>query len=252
MGKFDEMESVPRRVMTLFLLVDTSSSMKGAKIKALNTAIKDTIPLLKDISSSNADAEIKVAVLDFASGSEWMYNGPKKVDDFRWDDLSANGLTDLGDACLELDQKLSTKGFLSEASGSFAPAIILFSDGVPTDNYKKGVNRLKTNNWFKAAVKIAVAIGDTANKDVLAEFAGNKECVLTAHNINQLKKVIRFVSVTASMVASRSASVGGDKIKTKSDEVADLIDKASDSNELGGVDVGTDANNNVDDDWGTW
>ena len=46
------------------------------------------------------------------------------------------------------------------------------------------------------------------NVNILAEFTGNKEAVLTVHNVDQLKKIIKTVSVTASQVASQSASVG--------------------------------------------
>ena len=54
----------------------------------------------------------------------------------------------------------------------------------------------KVNNWFKAAIKIAIAIGDDADKDVLKQFAGNSEVVFTVHNIDALKQIIRIVAVT--------------------------------------------------------
>ena len=64
----------------------------------------------------------------------------------------------------------------------------LLSDGEPTDNYKHGLEKLKQNNWFKKAIKVAVAIGEDANKAVLAEFTGNKEAVLTVHTPEALTK----------------------------------------------------------------
>jgi uncharacterized protein YegL len=114
---------------------------------------------------------------------------------------------------------------MQEATASFAPAIFLLSDGEPTDEYKKKLETLKQNNWFMKAIKVAVAIGSDADKSVLAEFTGNKETVLEVHNGAMLKQMIRFVSVRASEVASKSANVGfgDDEGKSKQDAfVAEL------------------------------
>ena len=59
--------------------------------------------------------------------------------------MDANGVTDLGEACIQLNEKLSRNAFMSDATGSFAPAIFLLSDGEPTDNYKYGLKKLKQN-----------------------------------------------------------------------------------------------------------
>ena len=168
MGLLDETVSVPRRTMTLFFLIDTSGSMDGNKIGAVNDAVVNVLPMLNDISETNPDAEIKVAALEFSNGVNWLYDEPKLAKDFIWQDVTASGLTSLGAACSELASKLSRSGgFMQSASGSFAPAIILLSDGGPTDDYNTGLSKLKANNWFKSAIKIAIAIGDDADKDVL-------------------------------------------------------------------------------------
>lgn len=204
----DEVVSVPRRTMTLFFLIDTSGSMAGSKIGAVNDAVVNVLPMLDDISQSNPDAEIKVAALEFSTDTSWLYDQPKAAADFVWQDVSAGGLTALGAACTELSSKLSRKGFMQAASGSFAPAIILLSDGGPTDDFEAGLSKLKDNNWFKAAIKIAIAIGDDADKDVLKDFTGSYEAVFTVHNIDALKQVIRVVAVTSSQIGSKSSSAG--------------------------------------------
>lgn len=208
MGLYDEVIEVPRRTMVLFFLVDTSGSMKGAKIGTVNAAIEEVIPELQDISEANADAQIKVAALTFSTGARWVNNMPVEAENFRWNYLDAFGLTDLGEACVQLNEKLSRNEFMSDATGSFAPAIFLLSDGDPTDNYKRGLEKLKENNWFKKAIKVAVAIGEDANEDVLADFTGNRESVITVHTPEALKKWIQFVSVRASEIGSKSARVG--------------------------------------------
>jgi uncharacterized protein YegL len=200
---------VARRVMVLFFLVDTSGSMGGSKIGAVNHAIEEVIPEIKNISATNADAQIKIAVMSFSNGVEWLTkNGPEESETYVWRSLNAAGITDMGEACKQLAKKLSTKegGFMREATGSYAPAIFLMSDGEPTDDFDSGLAVLKENNWFKASVKVAIAIGDDANKDVLAKFVGTPEAVIVAHDPETLKKWIKFVSVTASKVASKSSN----------------------------------------------
>jgi hypothetical protein len=92
--------------------------------------------------------------------------------------------------------------------GSFAPVIILLSDGGPTDDYGKELNALKGNNWFKAAIKIAIAIGEDANQEVLKEFTGNDECVLRANNLSILKKMIRFVDISNWQIDNEGSNAG--------------------------------------------
>jgi uncharacterized protein YegL len=208
MALTDKIE-IPRRTMVLFFVIDTSGSMDGSKIGAVNTSIEEVIPAIKEVSNDNADAQIKIAALEFSSGARWITsNGPVECDQFRWNYLDAAGVTDFGAACRALNEKLSAKAFMQEATGSFAPAIFLLSDGEPTDDWQGALQTLRQNNWFKAAVKVAVAIGEDANKDVLKEFTGTMEAVLEVHNTAMLKKLIKFVSVRASQVASKSSNVG--------------------------------------------
>ena len=226
MPLLDDVVSVPRRTMTLFFVIDTSGSMEGNKIGAVNDAVVNVLPMLEEISQTNPDAEIKVAALEFSSGTKWLYTEPKLASEFVWQDVRASGLTSLGGACIELNNKLSRNGYMQAASGSFAPAIILLSDGGPTDDFQSGLAKLKTNNWFKAAIKVAIAIGDDADKDVLKEFTGSSEAVFTVHNIEALKQIIRVVAVTSSQIGSKSSTAGD---VTKQEQVIkDVTDAVQD------------------------
>jgi uncharacterized protein YegL len=206
MALLDEVE-IPRKTMVLFFIVDTSGSMEGKKIGAVNIAIKEVLPEIAKISDENADALIKIAALEFSSGATWITaSGPVEADKFRWNNLDAAGVTDLGAACKALNEKLSTKAFMQAASGSFAPALFLLSDGAPTDDWKRELEKLKQNNWFKASVKVALAIGDDADKNVLKEFTNSMEAVLECHDSKTLVKMIKFLAVTSSQVASKSSN----------------------------------------------
>ena len=251
MSLLDDVQAVPRRTMTLFLLADVSGSMRGSKIGAVNDAIRNVLPIVTDINDNNADAEIKIAAMTFSNGCSWLYSEPKIAADFEWTDQTAGGGTDLGAACAELADKLSqSHGFMKSGSGSFAPVLILLSDGGPTDDFERGLEKLKGNNWYKAAIKVAIAIGDDADLEVLAKFTGNIEMVIQVHDVESLKKVIKCVVVTSSQVGSRSssASIKDGEPETKQDEAGQAI-----AQQLQGdpnVQIGQEAANvSVDDNW---
>jgi uncharacterized protein YegL len=221
MGIFDKVEGIVKRQMVLFFVVDTSGSMVGTKIGAVNTAIREVLPELKGVGGS--DVDLKIACLKFSSGCKWMHPVPVPAENFQWNNLSADGVTDFGTACKELADKMSKDKFLSAPSASVAPAIFLMSDGEPTDDYKTGLAELQKNNWYKYAIKVAVAIGDDANIDVLKEFTGNIEAVITVHTPEALRKMIRFVSVTSSQIGSKSQPMQNGQIESKQDAMIDQL-----------------------------
>ncbi|MBS4026100.1 MAG: VWA domain-containing protein [Clostridia bacterium] len=235
MGKYDKVEGISKRTMVLFFIIDKSYSMSGSKIGAVNVAVREVIPEIQKIAEDSADANIKIAVLTFSSGAQWMYQSAIDAKDFQWNGINVDGTTDIGQAFKLLNEKLARNGgFMTDAAGSYAPAIFLMSDGQPTDEYKKALADLKNNNWFKASLKAAVAIGDDADKDMLAEFTGNLESVLIVHTPEALKKLIRFVSVTASKIGSKSSNAPIDgEVQTKqsdfNQQIVDFNDTLIDS-----------------------
>lgn len=206
---------MPRKLLPIIYILDTSGSMAGERIASVNEAMRETTDLLKDVSAKNPAAELKIGILEFNSGAEWITKNAGKpglifMEDFFWNDLKAGGLTDLGSALRELDEKLSRERFLDSDVGYKVPVLIFMSDGGPTDDWEKTFNKIKsTNTWFKSATKIAVAVGDEANRDVLTKIADdNNEAVIKVSDNEELKKLIRVVSVTASMIGSKSKTGG--------------------------------------------
>ncbi len=228
---FDDAEEIAKKSMVLFFLIDCSGSMGGSKIGTVNSVMEELIPEIKGIGG--ADADIKIAVLKFSGGSEWMYDEPVSADKFQWKPLDAENVTDLGSAFSSLAAKLSRNEFMASPSLSFAPVIILMSDGYPTDNFEKGLAELSSNKWYAAGIKAAVAIGDDADKDILARFTGNPDSVVTAHNGEALAKLIKFVAVTSSQIGSRSVRLAedGDR-RSNQQSAAEQIREFAESDEI--------------------
>lgn len=202
---------IPRKMCPVIFLLDTSGSMDGAPIGAVNDAIKNVLPELISMNEDNPDNEIKIAIMTFDYGVNWAIGetelaSPEDVKNY-WKDLDANGYTSMGAAFKALNEKLSVShGFMKRASGSVAPVLFLLSDGEPTDDYKAGLQELQKNGWYKVAVRVAVGYGDF-NEQILREFTGNEGTVLSTSDPNSLRDTIRFVAVTSSRVASKGGGV---------------------------------------------
>ncbi len=249
MSLLEEITPAPRRIMTLFYLIDSSGSMKGTKIGTVNAAMEERIPLLREVAQANDDADIKVAIMQFSSGFEWItpQNGPADLEQLtNWRDLTAQGLTDLGAALTELDKRLSRSEFLSSQTGAYAPVIILLSDGAPTDDWKGALTRIKQNNWFKHAIKIAIDIESGSDRDVLTEFTGNSEAILDAKDKSTLKNMIHKVSVRASEFQSHSKA-SNDVLTTPEFDSAAIVEEVKNSIESEAVPVSND-----EQEWGEW
>ncbi len=229
---FDDAEEIAKKSMVLFLLIDCSGSMSGSKIGTVNSVMEELIPEIRGIGG--ADADIKLAVMKFSSGCEWMYDEPISIEDFEWKNLDADGVTDLGAAFSALTAKLSRNEFMKSPSLSFAPVMLLMSDGYPTDNFEKGLAQLQQNKWYSAGIKAAVAIGEDADQEILARFTGNPDSVVTANNGEALAKLIKFVAVTSSQIGSRSVRLAEttEDLKTKQDTAAEQIREFAESDEI--------------------
>jgi uncharacterized protein YegL len=166
--------------------------MTGEPIATLNRAMEETIKALGEVAKQQkSDSKLKIAVLSFDSTCRWMQPlGPEEAEDFVWSDLSAGGMTYMGEALGELDSKLSRSAFLSGIAGNYLPIIIFMTDGYATDDYKKALDKIRENPWFKRGTKIGFAIGDDPDTDMIAEIVGNPEAVLRTDDLEELTEEI--------------------------------------------------------------
>ncbi|HYG09293.1 MAG TPA: hypothetical protein VD835_04910, partial [Pyrinomonadaceae bacterium] len=91
------------------------------------------------------------------------------------------------------------------------PVLVLISDGQPTDDYASGLKALMAQPWGRKAVRIAIAIGEDADTEVLQKFIGNPELKpLQANNPEALVKYIKWVSTAVLKSASAPVSQTAD------------------------------------------
>ena len=195
-------------------IADCSDSMGvHGKIQALNTAIREAIPHMRRVAKDNPNAKMLVRAVRFSDGAYWHIAQPVPVEQFEWVDLQAKGVTDMGKA-LELVAEQLKMPPMPERG--LPPVLVLISDGLPTDDFAAGLNALLDLPWGKKAVRIAIAIGEDANLEVLQRFINNSELKpLRANNPEALTTHIRWASTAVLKSASsphsepKGASGGG-------------------------------------------
>jgi uncharacterized protein YegL len=193
---------VARREMHFFWLLDGSSSMgseNGQKIAALNYAVANAIPGMRDAAKKATAAKLLVRALRFADDVEWLIEQPTPLSDLTWThEVRAKGETAMAKAINAVVDKLDE---IDVNQRFFPPAIILVTDGHPTDgeaSFQSALKRLMTHRVGSVSQRFAVAIGADADRDLLKEFIGEDTIpVLEANDADSLEAIIKLVSASA-------------------------------------------------------
>ncbi len=206
--------ALARKPLHFIFVLDLSGSMlRGGRIQALNNAIAEALPHLRDEARANPHAELLIRVLGFANEPVWIVREPTPVDQLQWNRVEAvpKGFTELGSALRELAVVV---GEMETAATAYPPAIILVSDGRPTQSsgttFAEGLQELLNKKWGEAAVRLALGVGRDADMHAMRRFIGNEDVpLLRADNPEQLVEYIIWASKAASQVASRPVLGGG-------------------------------------------
>ena len=193
------------RPLHFIWICDCSGSMQSdGKIQSLNNAIREAIPHMQRAADENPNAHVLVRALKFSDGAQWHVAQPTPVADFKWNDLKAAGVTDMGRAIELVVEQLKIPPMNERA---LPPVLVLISDGQPTDDFRAALQKLVDIPWGKRAVRIAISIGDDADHEPLKAFIGNAEVpVLQANNSETLVNYIKWASTAVLKAASSPAS----------------------------------------------
>ncbi|MGW7440724.1 vWA domain-containing protein [Streptomyces sp. NPDC054849] len=189
-------------------LLDCSYSMQGEKIGQLNYAIREAVPEMRAVAQDNPAAQLLLRTMTFSTTARWHHQDPVPVEQFTWQDVQVDGMTNLGEALQLAARELDTPPMPQRA---LKPVLALVSDGVPTDDWKAGLRAVDATPWGRKAVRVAIAIGADADRTVLQEFLGNPELQpLDANSPKQLAAAIRWASTAAVKAASQPVAGSAD------------------------------------------
>lgn len=195
--------------MHVFLLLDTSGSMDGEKIVSLATSVKE---MMESFSSLEKEVEIKISLISFSDTAELLIkaqNSELALNKLK--DLRAYGLTSMGAAFNLVKQLIEDREVLP--SRSYRPLIVLVSDGAPTDQYLDPLNALINEGRSQKAQRMALAIGQDANRDVLQQFIGktadndNEPHLFYASGAKDIHNFFKFVTMSVTTTTTSKASL---------------------------------------------
>jgi len=199
---------ISKRPLHFIIAADCSGSMTGEKIQALNYAVADMLPHLAEWERTQEQARVLVRAVSFGEEVRWHVAEPTPVATLRWPPLRAKGPTPMGAALAEIAAALAPGHFERRA---LRPAILLITDGRPTDKedgFDRGLDALMATSAGRAALRLALAIGDDAVHEPLDRFIGDANVpVLVADSAEEIADRL----IAASIAVSRMSEIGVDR-----------------------------------------
>ena len=181
------------RPLPVIVAVDRSGSMgANGKIEALNIALKDFINSIKDEDSNKA--EIQIALFSFGGDSATCDIPLTPINLLSSKTYQTQGKTPMGGAFKMLKDLIEDK--VQIPSRSYKPTIVLLTDGIPTDDYESPMNALINEGRSSKAFRIAMAIGDDADHNMLSKFVSTPEYLVTGESARDIRKFFRFVTMS--------------------------------------------------------
>lgn len=197
------------RRLPVYILLDTSGSMAGEPIEAVKNGVQMMLHSLRQnpqaietafvsIITFDTDAKQLVPLTDLAS--------------FQMIDIKASGVTSLGAALSLLADKVESevRKTTLEQKGDWKPMTFIMTDGIPTDDWQSGLNKLKTN--YKGLI-VGCAAGQGADDTILKQIT---ESVVRLDSADSESIAKFFQWVTASI------STSSEKVEESGKEVTGL------------------------------
>ena len=186
-----EFTAQPKRVLPLILLTDTSSSMREW-MGELNTAIRDMLGTLKEQESLKA--EIHISFITFGNGGANLHTALTPVSNIEFNDFTEGGMTPLGGALRIAKDMVENREIIP--SKSYAPIILLLSDGAPNDNgWENEMYRFINDGRSKKCMRMSLGIGRDYDYDVLKSFSSSGE-VYEAKDSTNIIDFFKFMTMT--------------------------------------------------------
>jgi uncharacterized protein YegL len=199
------------RKLPVYLLLDVSGSMSGEPIEAVKSGVQTLVSTLRQDPYALETAYLSVITFD---DSARQLIPLTELSAFQTPSISSSGTTSLGQAlsvlsdCIESEVSKTT----AEIKGDWKPLIFIMTDGVPTDDWHRGLEKLRKT---RTGVIVACAAGHAADTSVLKQIT---EIVvqLDTTDASTIRAFFKWVSA--------SVSTGSQKVDQGQKEITGIGD----------------------------
>lgn len=199
------------RRLPVYLVLDTSGSMIGEPIEAVKNGVQVLVSGLRQDPQALETAYLSVITFDSEAKQAVALT---ELAMFQQPNISASGTTAMGAAlslladCITKEVAKST----ADVKGDWKPLVFIMTDGVPTDDWKVGMDRLRQ---VKTGAVVACAAGSNVDTSILKQITQSVVQLDTADS-NAIKAFFKWVSA--------SISVGSQRVDQGAKEVTGLSD----------------------------
>ena len=193
------------RKLPVYLVLDTSGSMSGEPIQAVENGMQMLVSALRQDPQALESAFLSVITFDSSAKQVVPLTD---LAGFQMPALNASGSTELG-AALTLVSNRAAKEVAKatpEKKGDWRPLVFLMTDGAPTDNWQKGLADFKSSRW---GMVVCCAAGQGADANVLKQIS--PECVVQLDTADSKSLAAFFKWVSASVSTSSKSVNEGNK-----------------------------------------
>ena len=187
------------RRLPVYLLLDTSGSMTGEPIEAVKNGVQMMLHSLRQNPQAIETAYVSIITFD---------NEAKQIvpltdlASFQMVDIKAQSTTSMGAALALLADRMETEitKTTTEQKGDWKPLTFIMTDGIPTDDWQTGFNKLKQVN---KGLVVGCAAGSGADDKILKQITSS---VVRLDNADS-ESISKFFQWVTASIATTSIKV---------------------------------------------